>query len=534
MSNSLVTEKSRYLKQHSENPVDWRPWGMEAFERAAEENKPVFVSIGYSSCHWCHVMAHESFEDEQVSSVINEHYIAIKVDKEELPDVDGFYMEFLTRLSGHGGWPLNVFVNPNGAPFYSTSYVPRSQLVDLLTYVKGEYDKSPEIQTQVIDGIFAVSRIEANKVKEHLTEVELPSPARPQGPQFPQGAYLSFALQRGERQMVGDELEKLILRGLFDHIEGGWFRYSVDPDWKVPHFEKMLYDQASLLFLCAQAHSIAPDLCKYAISNTTRWLREHMLLPNGLYGSATDADTSEGEGFYFTEEPPREEATRVLFAANQCGVHEGRMLPWLSFDYFTQNREAAEEILSAYRSLRKERIAPELDPKAVFSWNAFLGYALLACAQVTEEESVGELGRTLYRNLVRYVGKQVPHVVYGDEARSSQGYLEDYAGLLLLTSALPEEERTIAPERLLEMIKERFFRNGYLFHTTEPRFECLTLWQDTPAPSGGAMLLSALLNLDRTELEGLDALGISEIAAKNPSFFGLWCAGLDRAHSGIR
>ncbi|HUX21302.1 MAG TPA: DUF255 domain-containing protein, partial [Spirochaetia bacterium] len=273
MSNALAREKSRYLRQHSENPVDWQPWSQAAFEQAAAEGKPLFVSIGYSSCHWCHVMAHESFEDQEASTVINDNYIPIKVDKEELPDVDGFYMEFLTRLSGHGGWPLNVFVNPNGAPFYSTSYVPKNQLIDLLTYVRQEYDKSAEIRGQVIDGVFAVSQIEAAKVKEHLDSITLTSPARPHGPQFPQGTFLSFALQRGEREMVSAELDKLILRGLYDHIEGGWFRYSVDPEWKIPHFEKMLYDQAAMLYLCAQSYSIAPELCRYAITNAVDWLK---------------------------------------------------------------------------------------------------------------------------------------------------------------------------------------------------------------------------------------------------------------------
>jgi len=531
MSNALANEKSRYLRQHGENPVDWHPWKPEVFDRAAAENKPLFVSIGYSSCHWCHVMAHESFEDPEIASVINENFLPIKVDKEELPDVDSFYMEFLTRLSGHGGWPLNVFINPNRAPFYGMSYVPKRQLTDLLTYVRGEYDKNEEIHNQTIDGVFAVQQIGGEKVKELIADIDLPSPARPQGPQFPQGTYLSFALQRGEQAMVSEELEKLVLRGLFDHIEGGWFRYSVDPDWTIPHFEKMLYDQAALLYLCAQAYSMAPKLCSYAITKTVDWLETHMKLPNGLYGSATDADTSEGEGAYYTLEPPQEEGARRLFRTDLCGVHEQRILPWLDWGLFQEDEEAANELMAHHRSRRATRVSPELDPKAVFSWNAFLGYSLLACAGVMEDDRLAGLGRTLQENLVRFTGSRVPHVVYEEESCGGSEYLQDYSALLWLLSALPENERKIDHEGLIRTIQGRFVRQGYLFHTTEPRFENISLWQDTPFPCGGAMLLSALLNLGRSELEGLDGLGIAEVAAKNPSFFALWCAGFDRAHN---
>lgn len=529
MGNSLSKEKSRYLRQHSENPVDWHAWSPDAFEKAAAEGKPLLVSIGYSSCHWCHVMAHESFEDPEVAAAINDQYVPIKVDKEELPDVDGYYMEFLTRLSGRGGWPLNVFVNPNRAPFYGASYVPRGQIIDLLAYLRSEYDKNADLKNQRIDGVFGVKPVPPEKIGELFSQIDLDSPSRPEGPQFPQGTYLSFALQRGEIEMVRGELEKLLLRGLFDHIEGGWFRYSVDPDWRIPHFEKMLYDQAAMLFLCAQAHSIAPEATSYAIEKSASWLEHHMRLDNGLYGSATDADTAEGEGFYYTIEPPADEETRALFRAEECGIHEGRLLPWLDFERYRVGGSSSRETIESYRRARGKLVRPALDSKAVVSWNAFLGYALLACEQVTENQTIGDIGRSLYRSLLRFVDGSVPHVVYGGEAHTSQEYLEDYAALLLFASALPEKERGFDSETLIATIKSRFSHDDYLFHTTEPVFESLSMWQDTPTPSGGAMLLSAMLNLGREELEGLDRMGIAEVAAKNPTFFALWCSGIERA-----
>ncbi len=530
MSNHLHGRKSRYLTQHAENPVDWYPWSDLAFERAAAEGKPLFVSIGYSSCHWCHVMAHESFEDQEVAGILNESFIAIKVDKEELPDVDGFYMEFLTQLAGRGGWPLNVFVNPQRAPFYGATYLPREELVQLLRYIASEYARQGEIRTQAIDRFFAVGRLSEEQVRARLADIALPAPSHAVGPQFPQGLYLTFALHRGEREMVAAELANLITKGLFDHVEGGWFRYSVDPDFQIPHFEKMLYDQATLLLLCAEARSLAPELCDYAVRKTVGWLEEKMKLPSGLYGSATDADTAEGEGYYYTEEETDDEEALALLRRSECGLHEGRFQPWIDLDLYAKGPSRAEEILGRFRALRSKRLRPGLDTKAIVSWNCFLGYALLRCAAALGDRSVEEVAECLYRSLERLVTGPVPHVIYGEEALPGEGYLEDWAALLLFAAERSTTSGPPVPARLLDEIRSRFFRGSHLFHTTQRAFENLSLWQDTPVPSGGAMLLTALLSLRQSEAERLATLAIAEVASANPTFFGLWCGALDRAH----
>jgi len=530
MSNHLQGRESRYLIQHAENPVDWYPWSELPFERAAAEGKPVLVSIGYSSCHWCHVMAHESFEDKEVAGILNESFIAIKVDKEELPDVDGFYMEFLTQLAGRGGWPLNVFVNPKRAPFYGTTYLPREELMELLRYIALEYARQEEVRTQAIDRLFAVGRLPEGQVRARLAEIALPATSHAVGPQFPQGLYLTFALRRGEREMVESELVNLIMRGLFDHVEGGWFRYSVDPDFQIPHFEKMLYDQATLLLLCAEARPLAPEMCDYAIRKTVGWLEEKMKLANGLYGSATDADTAEGEGYYYTFEETDDEETQALFRRSACGLHEGRFQPWIDLDLYAKGPSRAEEILGRYRALRSQRLRPGLDTKGIVSWNCFLGYALLRCAAALGEGSVEEVADRLYRSIERLVPGSVPHVIYGETALPGEGYLEDWAALLLFAAERSKAGGSPAPQKMVEEIRSRFYPADHLFHTTQRAFENLSLWQDTPVPSGGAMLLTALLELGQSDADRLATLAIADVAAANPTFFGLWCSALDRAH----
>ncbi len=528
MSNHLAGRGSRYLLQHADNPVEWYPWSSEPFERAAREGKPLLVSIGYSSCHWCHVMAHESFQDEATAELMNERFVAIKVDKEEVPDVDGFYMEFLTRLSGRGGWPLNVFVNPKQAPFYGVTYLPNAQFRELLVYVAEEYAKRPEMREAAIDKVFAIGGLDPETVRSRMEGVSLVPPVVRQGAQFPQALFLSFALKRGERDYVAQELDNLVAKGLFDHIEGGWFRYSVDPDFKIPHFEKMLYDQAGLLALCAESYDLRPELCGYAISMTARWLQSHMKLPSGLYGSATDADTPDGEGFYYTEEESADQAERRLFRLDECGVHEGRYLPWLDFEAYRADPEGAERLVVARRAGRKARLPPALDAKAVVSWNCFLGHALLRCAERLESDELDSMAVELARSLAPFAKGPIPHVVYGRQPLASSDYLEDYAAYLLFASDLKRSGRAAPPDSLLQEIRRRFFRGGYLFHSSETRFESLSLWQDAPTPSGGSMLLTALLDLGENDLMGLDRLAIVELAAENPAFFGLWCSAFDR------
>ncbi len=542
MSNRLSTEPSRYLRQHAGNPVEWYPWSDEAFELARNEDKPLFVSIGYSSCHWCHVMAHESFEDPDVAGVINEKFVPIKVDKEEYPDVDGYYMSFLAQLSGQGGWPLNVFLNPNRAPFYGFTYLPKERLKSILEYVHSEYMKNEAMKTQEIGSEFTQKAVDKDEVKRLVSGISIESPHTDSGPQFPQPLYLILALEKNRTDLVTAELENLICKGLFDQIEGGWFRYSVDPSWKIPHFEKMLYDQATLLLLCGRAYKAAPELCSYAMQKSIAWLSNRMRLRNGLYGSATDADTEEGEGHYYTFEPNKTSGGdsgdsdaltgEELFRLDECGSHGGRDLPWLDFEAYRNDPEAAESLIAARREERDGRSVPGLDDKAVFSWNAFLAYAFYECCEATGDEAYRILGDGLLTELRSHAQESIPHVVYQSGETKGNTYLEDYAAYLLALSAASryDEKLTAEVQSSIEDAAGRFLHDGGLRHTNKLELENQSLWQDSPFPSGGSMLLNALAKTGNTDGALFEAFftQIAEVSTQHPVFFANWCLGFTR------
>lgn len=534
MSNKLANEPSRYLRQHAHNPVDWRPWGETAFEEAKRAEKPVFLSIGYSSCHWCHVMAHESFEDEETAGLINELFVPIKVDREEFPDVDGYYMSFLSQLAGQGGWPLNVFVNPEKAPFYGITYMQKDRLQQLFRYISDEYGKNSAIRDQTISTTFSQKVLTREQIKELSTGVVIQSPRTDSGPQFPQGLFLSFALGRGHGKLVSREMEYLVLKGLFDHIEGGWFRYSVDPQWKIPHFEKMLYDQAVLLHLCARAYDTNKETCDYAIRKTVSWLVSHMRLPSGFFGSATDADTKDGEGFYYTFEDISTQEEADLFKITECGSHEQRHLPWIDLQKYLSNPEQAEKIINIRRKEREQYQVPELDRKVVFSWNAFLAYSLYLCAAATGDNEIEKLADELFSALRQLRGNATPHAVYEDGETRGNAYLEDYAAyLLLLSEAIERKTASEAEiEQVIDAIEDLFIADGKIWNSTVRKFESQSMWQDSPFPAGGSMLLNALIKLKKKDHALTNYLfsNIAELAYNHQTFFAYWAAGFDRFH----
>ena len=532
MTNKLAGEPSRYLRQHAENPVLWRPWGESAFDEAAKAGKPLLLSIGYSSCHWCHVMAHESFEDTETAALINDLFIAIKIDKEEYPDVDGFYMSFLSQLTGNGGWPLNVFVNPHMAPFYGLTYLPKNQFDSLLRYVNDEYQKNETLQNQKINTAFSQKRVERKKVADLIKTVEFPPVSSGAGPQFPQGLYLAYALSSGHEKMATDEFEQLVLKGLFDHIEGGWFRYSVDPGYKIPHFEKMLYDQAVMLRLCAAIYRQNREVTDYAIAGALAWLLKHMKLSSGLFGSATDADTPDGEGYYYTLSEVNSELEAELFRLDRCGKHEKRHLPWLDFVLYRDNPEESAGLIQKRTEERENFHPPQLDKKAVYSWNAFLASSLYACFAATGVNNLKSTADGLLEILGTYVTNDVlhlPHVIYEDGQTKGNRYLEDYASYLLLLSQsnLADLEKKRQVDAILHAIEELFVWDNRLWHTNTRIFENQSLWQDTPFPAGGSLLLNALVALgyQNHPLAELLHTNIAEISVDHPVFFSYWLAG---------
>jgi uncharacterized protein YyaL (SSP411 family) len=325
---------------------------------------------------------------------------------------------------------------------------------------------------------------------------------------------------------VSDELENLVTKGLFDHIEGGWFRYSVDPQWKIPHFEKMLYDQVVLLELCAVAYEGNRELCRYAIDKTAYWLRERMALPNGLYGSATDADTEEGEGTYYLIDNAESADKVELFRMVECGRHEGAYHPWINMELLDRSENESEKLISEEKRMRRSRALPPLDEKAVFSWNCYLAYALHRCANAAGDESVAGQARDLENALERAAKSGIRHVFYADGSAKGNGYLEDWASWLLLRTATGNAE-SAEIERIVAEIEERFYQSGRIWHTLEKRFENQNMWQDTPFPSGGSMLLLALASSGKKETPLLDALktNLAEIAVEHPPYFSNWLRG---------
>jgi len=318
-TNELIKESSPYLRQHAHNPVHWIPWSDDLFKRAKRENKPVLISVGYSACHWCHVMEHECFEDEEVAALMNKHFINVKVDREERPDVDQVYMTAVQLMTQRGGWPLNCFTLPDGRPIYGGTYFPKDQWVHILRSLdhtfRTDLDKAVWYAEKLHEGIVLHELIDEPVKNEDLTQEKLhelvlrwsrsfdiSEGGDARAPKFPLPSNYQFLLHYGvrfdhEKTLLHVELtlDKMAMGGIYDQIGGGFTRYSVDMLWKVPHFEKMLYDNGQLISLYANAfRHFKKPLYKRTVYQTVEWLQREMLSKDGAFYSALDAD-SEGE-----------------------------------------------------------------------------------------------------------------------------------------------------------------------------------------------------------------------------------------------
>ncbi|MCZ4408631.1 thioredoxin domain-containing protein [Cryomorphaceae bacterium 1068] len=502
-TNALAEEDSLYLLQHAHNPVNWMPWGEEARQKATEENKLVLVSIGYSSCHWCHVMEHESFEDEAVAEVMNRHFVCVKVDREERPDIDQIYMEAVQMMTGQGGWPLNCFTNPEGKPVYGGTYFPKEQWVQVLKQLATLWNDNPEkvneygeklTQGMKVSGILPPTDPNADwplaalseTIENWKTRFDTERGGPNKAPKFPLPSNYSFLLKYGYIQADDEILEHVKLTldemgrgGIYDQIGGGFTRYSTDSEWKVPHFEKMLYDNAQLLTLYSEAYAAFGDLeYLYTVNGIKAWLRREMQNGKGGYFSAIDADSEGIEGkFYVWDKPILEQKYPDFgkyYYLDQNALWEGMIIPVrkgtisdLSKNMGIPEEEVISELAAINEKLlaeRSKRMRPGTDDKSLCSWNAMLitGFAN-SYIHTGEESDLAEAKSILgfiESELVDQATLDLKHTWKNGKAKIN-GFLEDYA--FLIEAYLSLYEATFA-EAYLERAKELSFKTLDLFY----------------------------------------------------------------------
>lgn len=471
--NELIHESSPYLLQHAHNPVNWIAWDDHIFERAQREQKLVLISVGYSACHWCHVMEHESFENEEVAELMNAHFICVKVDREERPDVDQLYMTAVQLMNQHGGWPLNCFTLPDGRPIYGGTYYPKEQWMHILKSLQhlftNERERAEEYAQQLFSGI---SKSELITVPQEQTEFEnerlhelvvrwkrqfdSAEGGNARAPKFPMPNNYQFLLHYGkifddERTMKHVELtlDKMAMGGIYDQVGGGFARYSVDMLWKVPHFEKMLYDNAQLISLYAHAYAVfKKPLYKRIVQQTITWLEREMLHKEGAFYAALDADSDGEEGKFYRwtleeyKDTLREHYSFAndLYNFNAKGHWEdGYYIPLRSMNdreimhKYQLTADELEikiaEINLILREERKKRIYPGIDDKLLTSWNALLSTALSDAFAVFGEEEYKHLAHKIVRWISNYQlqdnGKL--YRTRKNEISKIDGFLEDYA-----------------------------------------------------------------------------------------------------------
>ena len=514
-SNRLIHSTSPYLLQHAHNPVDWFEWSEEALTKAINEDKPILISIGYSSCHWCHVMERESFEDENIASIMNQHFVCIKVDREERPDIDQIYMEAVQAMQQHGGWPLNVFLTPEQKPFYGGTYFPSKNWAELLLQIsKAFQQKRNEINASAEDLRTHLQTSDLNRfAKEPGSEKFSPAVldkmfqilssrfdkkwgGMEKEPKFVMPTiwlfllrYYSVTKNKEALAMVNLTLTKMSMGGLYDQIGGGFSRYSVDGEWFAPHFEKMLYDNAQLMSLYSEAYATTKDdLFKSIVYESTDWLRREMMHPDGGFYSALDADSEGEEGKFYTW--TWEELTKVLTkhdvtaeyynATEQGNWEHGRNIlvrseNELSFlsDY-NINKHDLDILLKAGRDklleARSHRIRPSLDDKVLTGWNAMMVAGLIDAYKAFGDEAFLNLAIkniTFLESQLIHEGKV--YRAFKNKRSETEGFLEDYAFLIQAYAALYQvtfdERRLSQASKWCEHVMDHFYdREERYFH----------------------------------------------------------------------
>ncbi|HEY7024326.1 MAG TPA: thioredoxin domain-containing protein [Candidatus Limnocylindrales bacterium] len=538
-TNRLAGETSPYLLQHAHNPVDWYPWGPEALARAHDENKPIFLSIGYAACHWCHVMERESFENEDTARLLNDGFVAIKVDREERPDLDAIYMDAVQQMIGSGGWPMSVFLTPDGKPFYGGTYFPDTSrhglpsFRDVLDGVslawrerRDEVEQSGAALASAISArsaIEAASHLEETILDAALLELEREFDARHGGwggaPKFPQPMTIEFLLRVHVK--TGDErsvamarrtLDAMAAGGIYDHLGGGFARYATDAVWLVPHFEKMLYDNAQLARVYVHAWQLTHEpRYRQVAEETLEFAARELRTAEGGFAASLDADTEGQEGATYVWDKAEVDSLlgsaaaefEAAYDVTDNGNWDGRTI--LRRPIGGADNDA---LASARRKLfeaRQLRPQPARDDKVLTAWNGLIIGALADAAAAFGERRWSRLARDAAELLLANVRDNEGRLrrSWKDGRALHQGVLEDYAnfadGLLALYEATFEEHYFVAARELTEVILEHFADPAGGFFDTGDDHEALIARpksvQDNAVPSGGAMTASVLLRL---------------------------------------
>ncbi|RAJ03899.1 hypothetical protein LX64_02776 [Chitinophaga skermanii] len=599
-TNNLVHETSPYLLQHAHNPVNWYPWGEEALNKAVAENKPILVSIGYAACHWCHVMERESFEDEATARIMNEHFINIKIDREERPDLDHIYMDAVQAMTGQGGWPLNVFLLPNKQPFYGGTYFPpvkaynRPSWTEVLNAINDAFQTKREELEQQADNLtqhlhqanqfgMQSSPIDAAIPKEELftkqqidtiKENLLKQADKEWGgfgraPKFPGSFNIQYLLRYYhlyKDQEALDQallsLDKMLQGGLYDQLGGGFARYATDDRWLIPHFEKMLYDNALLIDVLCEAYQITGnEVYAQTIAHTIQFIKREMMSPDGLFYAALDADSEGVEGKFYTWQKaeidallPAEDAQLFCeyYDVTEEGNWEEQNILWVQqpLKQFCATKGMDETLVSnsltASRAIllaeRSHRIRPGLDDKILLGWNALMIHAISKAAAVLQEDSYKQMAVTAMEAVFAYFkqsGSEVAlHHTYKEKTAKYPAFVDDYAYLIRALIALQEVTGDLGyfdrADALVKYTNEHFAdeTQTFFYYTDHAQNDVIVRKKeiyDGATPSGNAIMAQNLLYLSIVfdnksyQKQGIEMISrLSQTITRYPTSFGVW------------
>lgn len=581
--NRLANESSPYLLQHANNPVDWYPWGSEALEKAKSENKLIIISIGYAACHWCHVMEHESFEDASVAQVMNDFFVSIKVDREERPDVDQIYMDAAYLITGRGGWPLNVIALPDGRPVFAGTYFRKNDWTKILLYFRDLYQKEPETfdneaekLTNAIKSIKVPGLSDGKNsfVKEDLDEafnkiisyIDFENGGTRGAPKFPMPSIHQFLLtyhfhtkHPKALEAVTTTLDKMANGGIYDHIGGGFARYSTDEIWKVPHFEKMLYDNGQLVSLYSNAFKVTKsELYKKIVYETLEFIEREMTDESGGFYSSLDADSEGEEGKFYVW--TKEEIDNLLgekselfcdyYSVSTIGNWEGNNILFITQrkedlvnKYQIEEKLFDQIIIESKKVLfeeRNKRVRPGLDDKILTSWNALMlkGYveAYSAFGEKKFLEAALKNGEFILNKMMTEDGKLNRN--YKNGKNTINAFLDDYAYTIEAFISLYEvtfDEKWIysakkSADYVIQHFKEK--NSDFFFYTSkldEPLIARKVDFSDNVTPSSNSSLAEGLFRLSHffydepyEELAKNMLKAIKQFAIMNPSFHSYW------------